>query len=358
MKIIHIVESFAGGVFDFVLDLSNGMPNHEHVIIYATREHTPEHFRQQFSTKTKFIHWGQATRELNPIQDYKAYKELIAIIKELSDIDVIHLHSSKAGFIGRAVANRLGLKKKVIYTPHGVSFLRQDVSSIKHKLFVYLEKIGAWLGGKVVACSSSEAEEFHKHNIDAQYINNGVECHVLEYSHLQKNKLRVGTIGRITYPKNPSLFNEIAESFMHNKQLEFVWIGGGGELEDDLTSPNIIKTGWLTRDGVNSALSQLDIYLSTSLWEGLPLSVLQAMCFEKPLLLSNCVGNRDLVQNGYNGVLFNTFDEAKQGLEKLLNDREKLKLYGKNSKQLLLNNFTIGKTVENYEKLYQSILYN
>lgn len=51
------------------------------------------------------------------------------------------------------------------------------------------------------------------------------------------------------------------------------------------------------------------IYLFTSLWEGLPVAVLQAMCYKKPLLY-NCVGTRDLVVNEYNGYLFETFDEA------------------------------------------------
>ena len=80
MNIIHIAESFAGGVYDFIQDLVLGMPNDMHTIIYATREHTPTDFKQAFSGKVSFIHWSQATREINPKQDFKAYRQLIELL--------------------------------------------------------------------------------------------------------------------------------------------------------------------------------------------------------------------------------------------------------------------------------------
>lgn len=362
MKIIHIAESFAGGVYDFIYDLVSGMPEHTYTIIYSEREHTPADFKNKFPDNIDFIHWNQASREINLSQDFKAYRQLVSILKYLpQEPDVIHLHSSKAGFLGRMAARRLGLYNKVIYTPHGVSFLRKDVSNLKHKLFVYLEKMGSLCGGNVVACSASEAEAFHAHNIKATYVNNGIKCATTQTDSNDNNgvtvnkKIRIGTIGRITYPKNPAMFNEIANQFKTDNSVEFVWIGGGGELEDELVSPNIVKTGWISRDEVNTELSQIDIYISTSLWEGLPLSVLQAMCFGKPLLLSSCVGNQDLVKNNYNGMLFNTTEEAKHGLTKMLGDTETLKVFGENSKKFLLENFTLAQTIANYEILYQNL---
>jgi glycosyltransferase involved in cell wall biosynthesis len=59
-------------------------------------------------------------------------------------------------------------------------------------------------------------------------------------------------------------------------------------------------TGWKCKESAIKYLHDADIYLSTSLWEGLPISVLQAMCYSKPLVLSDCTGNKDLiVDNGY-----------------------------------------------------------
>jgi glycosyltransferase involved in cell wall biosynthesis len=354
MKIVHIVESFAGGVYDFILDLVNSIPEEEYTIIYAEREHTPENFKIKFPKNVSFIQWTQVTREINPIQDFKAYIELIEYLKKIQT-DVIHLHSSKAGFLGRIAAYKMKLSSKVVYTPHGVSFLRKDVSPVKHRVFVWLEKTGSWFGGTTIACSKSEMEEFHRHNIPAQYINNGIACET-HYDHLNKNnRLKVGTIGRITYQKNPSTFNKIAKHFLNNKSIEFIWIGGGGELENQLSSPNIIKTGWLSREDVNIELSKIDIYLSTSLWEGLPLSVLQAMCLGKPLLLSNCIGNRNLVKENYNGILFNDISECLIALQDMMDHpKNRRKEMRSHSIEIVKKDFSIEQMIDKYKLLYKN----
>ncbi len=356
MNIVHIAESFAGGVYNFIQDLVHGMPDDTHIIIYGTREHTPVNFKQNFSGNVSFIHWSQATREINPKQDFRAYRQLIELLKPLiSDTDVIHLHSSKAGFLGRIAARQLKVSKNVIYTPHGVSFLRKDVSKIKHRIFVMLERTGAYFGGTTVACSKSEMEEFHQYNISATYINNGYKCQpsaTPKYSN--KDKLIVGTIGRISPPKNPFLFNEIASQFTDNKNISFLWIGDG-ELSDQLQSQNIVKTGWVTREEVDVHLKKIDIYLSTSLWEGLPLSVLQAMCAPKPLILSDCVGNRDLVIDGYNGFMFHNTNSAVSAIKDMINSKEKIIDYGMHSREFLMKSFTLEKMIESYHNLYQQI---
>jgi len=355
MKIVHIVESFASGVFDFLVDLTSGMHEHDFIIIHGEREDTPDNFEMYFPDGTQFITWKDATREINPKKDILAFIQIVNIIKPLNNVDVIHLHSSKAGFLGRVAARVLGLQKKVFYTPHGVSFLRGDVSFLKHKIFVYLEKIGAHLGGQVVACSRSESEAFHKYGIASNYINNGIKCdlslQVSKKAHYEK--ITIGTIGRITYPKNPKLFNEIAQSFITNKSIEFLWIGDG-ELKKELSARNITVTGWLSRDEVDQQLNQIDIFLSTSLWEGLPLSVLQAMCAAKPLILSNCVGNKDLVKQNFNGLLFDKKDEAIRALNKIIKNLDGLQLMGSHSLELVRKEFSIEQMIAEYLVLYRN----
>ncbi len=360
MKIIHIVESFAGGVFDFLVDLSNGMSNHEHIIIYAEREHTPKNFKDLFPDNTQFILWSNATREINPKKDFLALKELIMYLKDFKDADAIHLHSSKAGFLGRIASRVLGQQNSVLYTPHGVSFLRKDVSLFKHKVFVYLEKFGSWCGGKVIACSKSEANAFQIFSIHASYVNNGIKCINSSKSNkiINNEKIRIGTIGRITYQKNPKMFNKIAEHFSSNDNIEFVWIGGGGELEADLRTPNIIKTGWLSRDEVNIELSNIDIYLSTSLWEGLPLSVLQSMCAEKPLVLSDCVGNLDLVKKNYNGILFNDLNDGIAALYEMIDHPDKREEMGSHSLEIVQKEFSTKQMLDGYKLLYKGCTIN
>lgn len=357
MNIIHIAESFAGGVYDFVQDLVVGMPNDTHTIIYATREHTPVNFKESFTGNVSFIHWNQATREINPTQDFKAYRQLVTLLKPLlNDTDIIHLHSSKAGFIGRIAARQLKVSDKIVYTPHGVSFLRKDVSKMKHRIFVILEKTGAYFGGTTVACSKSEMEAFQHYNIPAIYINNGYKCQSSATSThaFGKDKLTIATIGRISPQKNPTLFNKIASQFTDNQNISFLWIGDG-ELSDTLQSENITTTGWISREEVDTYLNKIDIYLSTSLWEGLPLSVLQAMCAQKPLVLSDCVGNRDLVINEYNGFMFHDTTSAVSAINNIIESKENISNYGMHSREFLMKNFTLEKMIESYHKLYQKI---
>ena len=359
MKIVHVIESFAGGSFDFLIDLIKGMPDYHHVVLHGWRENTPAEFSSYFPKTVTFINWKSVSREINPIKDLKALKELLIVLNDHRNTNIIHLHSSKAGFLGRAAARYLGLSHKVIYTPHGVSFLRKDVSFLKHNIFVALERIGSKFGGKTIACSKSEMEMFHHYGLSASYIYNGIACEQDEFTHNlehgTKDKIRIGTVGRIKAPKNPSLFNKIALHFVNEPTIKFVWVGDG-ELKEQLTAPNIEITGWLTRNEVDTRLKNIDIYISTSLWEGLPLSVLQAMCSGKPLILSNCVGNKDLVGNGVNGRLFNDDEDAKNAIVELLENPSLIRVYGTASKDILMSKFMLDKTISEYRKLYSLLV--
>ncbi|MQJ98206.1 glycosyltransferase, partial [Escherichia coli] len=138
------------------------------------------------------------------------------------------------------------------------------------------------------------------------------------------------TCGRITEQKNPTLFNQIAAAFAQRQDVKFVWIGDGeNEQRALLTSTNIVVTGWYSKAEVESTVRAADLYLSTSLWEGLPFSVLEALSLGKCLLLSDCVGNRDLVKDGYNGFSFLTAEEAIGRIEWLMQNREAIRQMGR-----------------------------
>lgn len=354
MKIVHVMECFAGGTFNFLVDLTSELSNEEHIVIYGTnRENTPKNFKDLFNKNVKFIEWKTAQREMKPLKDIKALWELYTILKKIENIDIIHLHSSKAGFLGRIVSFLLGKSKKTIYTPHAISFLRLDVSSKKRKIFIWMEKFASFFGGKIVACSQSEKEAIEEQGIkNVTFINNGIKPLQIEKKENISNKITIISVGRLSIQKNPKLFNDVALEFIDNPDIQFIWCGDG-ELKSELTSPNIKCTGWIERKELESYLANADIYLSTSLWEGLPLSVLEAMSIGLPVVLSDCVGNRDLVED--NGVLYNNKIEA----IKIINDfRENNKLFifkGKKSKELFFKEFDLKNMSKKYYSLYRKI---
>lgn len=349
MKVLHIVECFGGGVYDFIKNLTDDMNEYEITILYGDRGGLRKNFKDDFNKNIKFVKWENAQREISLSKDIKALFELVKVLKK-EKYDVIHLHSSKAGFLGRVGTKLVGQSKNVIYTTHGISFLRQDISNSKLKLFILLEKIGEICGGQTIACSKSEAEFIKSKGIKCEYINNGIKIDEKFVKQPKKDDItRIINVGRITEQKNPKLFNEIAQKYIDNPKIKFIWVGEGEDREL-LSAQNIEITGWLSQEQVKERLKESDIYLSTSKWEGLPLAVLQAMNYELPLILSNCVGNIDLVEDGING---NTYTEINEGIAKI----NKIKLdQGKKSLILLKEKFRVEIMAENYKKYYERIV--
>lgn len=354
MKIVHVMECFAGGTFNFLVDLTNELSNEEHIVIYGTnRENTPKNFKDLFNKNVKFIKWKTAQREMKPLKDIKALWELYTILKKINGIDVIHLHSSKAGFLGRIVSFLLGKSSKTIYTPHAISFLRLDVSPNKRKIFIWMEKFASLFGGKIVACSQSEKEAIEEQGIkNVTFINNGIKPLQVEKKINTSDKITIISVGRLSIQKNPKLFNDIALEFINNSNVQFIWCGDG-ELKSELTSPNIECTGWIERKELENYLANADIYLSTSLWEGLPLSVLEAMSIGLPVVLSDCVGNRDLIEN--NGFLYNNKLEAVKLINSFKENSENLIFKGKKSKEIFFKKFELNVMGKLYCSLYKKI---
>lgn len=353
-QVIHVIECAAGGTLDVVADLANGLPEFRHCVVYGKRHDTPVDIAARFFPGVELVVWKNARRKVG-FHDVLALCELIRIFFLHRNAKVIHLHSSKAGFIGRVAAALCRMSDKVIFTSHGAAFLCSVVEPLKGKLFTFAERFSAKLGGRVIACSASERDEFLKRRIPAEFVCNGVQVFTAEKrASVSGNVLTVISAGRLVRQKNPQLFAKIAERFVGDSRVKFVWIGDG-DFPGALAN-NIHVTGWLTRTEVNTHLQAADIYLSTSLWEGMPLSVLQAMQAGLPLILSDCVGNRDLVRQFENGYLFCNITEAIIGIEELIRDRSIREKLGGNSKRIVLEQFGFENMFENYRRLYFEII--
>lgn len=356
MKIVHVVEPLDTGINTFIHELVFGMPECEHIIVHGVREDSRkiEEIKAEYENRVKFIRWKNVQREIKLIADTKAYFELSAVLKSL-DFDVLHLHSSKASVIGRVVAFFKGYKN-VIYTPNAVSFLRTDISKSKIGLYKRIERFAALrLPGKIVSSSKSEYEAYLSIDVKTKIIQNGVEIPVsLNESPSTKDRhFRVATCGKITIQKDPYFFNRIA-SFFVGRPIEFQWIGEG-EMRHALTSENIEITGWCSKEQVFEHLHDVDLYLSTSSWEGLSLAAIEAMAFGKPLLLSKCNGNIDLVINDINGYLFDSKEKAIERIEYLMSNADKLKELSDNSLNMYQRHYKNHRCAREYFNLYKAL---
>lgn len=357
--ILHLVESFAGGTASFIIHLTKNMPEHEHIVFHGKRAESDETLVQKrFPNYVKFESWKYVQREIKVWQDILALWVLIKFIKN-AKCDVIHLHSSKAGFLGR-VAGWILRKKMVFYTPNAAPFVREDISENKRKLYIFLEKIAANLSGTVVCCSDSELAVYKKYKIKAIRIFNGTDITFPAIIRkIPTQKLTIVTTGRLAMQKNPALFNQIAKAFESDESVEFIWVGDG-ELRALLTAKNIRITGWLPSADVQQLLKQADLYISTALWEGLPFAVLEAMNLSMPLLLSRSVGNVDLVEEGKNGFIFDEFNQAFEKINYINQHRNLLPIFSEYSRKMCEDNFDVIKISKQYNKIYynQSIISN
>jgi glycosyltransferase involved in cell wall biosynthesis len=335
LKVVHVVEAVAGGVHTYFKDLSFFFGDPEinatinTTIIYSghRKEVVSKKIKEEFSKGVSLIEVPMV-RDFSPIKDLKS---TIALAKELRKLnpDVIHLHSSKAGVLGRLACLLLFKKKKVFYTPHGYSFLRTDGSSWNKKTYWFIEKgFQKLFGGETIACGDTEYEISKKIG-KSSLVRNGINIEYVtaKITEYKNEVLTIGIAGRITFARNPKLFNAIALKF---PDYNFIWIGDG-ELRAEITAPNIRITGWfLDSDQVLKELNAVDIYIQTSLWEGLPIAVLEAMAMKKPVLATNIIGNKDVVRHNETGFLFKEIEELDIYIE-MLKDEKTRKLFGENA---------------------------
>ncbi len=358
MKIVHVAEAFAGGIVVLVKSLVENLPEDEHIIVHGERAHVTRFtdIRKQFArTNARFVRWQSAQRSISPVKDWAAFWELYRILKRLKkqhQIDAVHLHSSKSGFIGRIVCKLLKINN-VIYTPNGAPFL-VGTSKFSNFLYKQLERLGYGFGGQVVSCSPSEQVEYEKIGIRSITINNGIPFDRISGYDMEPSnkKFCIVTSGRIINQKNPALFNSIAQYFEELKQFQFIWIGDGPE-RGLLTSSNIKITGWLPGEEVARLISSASVYLSTANFEGLPYAVLEALALKKPVLLTDSVGNRDLVKSCLNGDLFKHHAEAIVKLLQYFNNASMLNIMGEYSAMHGKESFNVNHTFTRYKDLYE-----
>lgn len=359
LRIVHVVEALGGGVYTYFVNLTQvlaGRSDVELTVIFSDKrkEIDPKKISKDFHPETQLI-LLEMNRELNLKKDLRSCRELRKILMKINP-DVVHLHSSKAGVLGRIACSAIfSSKPKLYYTPHGYSFLRKDISSLQRKFFHVIEQFTySVFGGKTIACGDTEYQ-YAKKIGRATLIRNGIEFRKLQdfepVERPGKVKL-IATAGRITHARNPELFNSIA---LQNPEIKFLWIGDG-ELREQITAENIQVTGWYkNREKALEHLAKADVYLQTSSWEGLPIALLEAMALKKPILATNIIGNKDVVVPGRTGYLFNSQEEIKEFISNL-DDPEQRSTFGKNAAERCGLLFDSEKNFDQLLSLYEEEL--
>ncbi|HKU65852.1 MAG TPA: glycosyltransferase [Rhizomicrobium sp.] len=277
---------------------------HRVSLIFSPLRDPPENFRNDLDQRIALVPL-EVQRDIDLVSDYRACRRLATILREIRP-DVLHLHSSKAGAIGRIAARLVGVP--AIYSTHGMSYLRTDVGPATRALFYGLEWLLGLTGATTVACSASELRSMRFIPGTKMDIPNGIDLSILPspIPAPPHEGLDVLLCGRITAQKNPALACRIAA--LSPPSWRWTWLGGG-ELEDVVReSRRIAVTGWITRTQALARLQTGDVMVHTSSWEGMPIAILEAMAAGLPVVATDVVGNRDLIVTGETG--FTAGDET------------------------------------------------
>ncbi len=311
MKVMHVVESLGGGVLTSVLQIVNALParGFEVVLVFDRRPETPAELAALVDPAVRLVPLPMATA-ISPRRDLPALGRLYRLMRRERP-DVVHLHSSKAGALGRVAARFAGVPR-VFYSPRGFAFLREDVSAARRGLYRFAERAAARFGGTVVACSQSELELARTVTGRATVIPNAIDLGPIDRALAERTteggedgRVTVAISGRVAPQRAPGLFAAVARTVEAQRPgaARFLWIGGG-EAAPELALAGVEVTGWLDRDRALALLAaSVDIYLHSSRWEGLPLAVLEAMALGKPVVATDVTGNRDAVKDGETGFL-------------------------------------------------------
>lgn len=270
--------------------------------------------------------------------------------------DVVHLHSSKMGALGRIAFN----SSKIVYTVHGFDSIRKAF----HR-FLVVEKMLKNRAYKIVGVSQYDVESMKEVGIykNVERIYNGVIDHWVsgkekndsianQLDDLKQNYSRVVMcISRISKQKKFDLFLDIARQM---PQYAFVWIGNKEEISG--LPQNVYCLG--ESHDACSYLKYADVFALPSNYEGLPMSLLEALAFGVPVVAS-AVGGITEVLDGKNGfAVTNTVDVFKEKIDFILSDEGTQKNMSIAARESYLANFTIEKMVGGYRNIFNAIYAN
>lgn len=341
-----------GGVFTYIVDLVNELVSEYDVYIaYGMRPQTPTDYKNYFDDRIHLIEVKNFERTIDLTKDFKSFCEIKKIARSINP-DIIHLHSSKAGAIGRFAFD--GKKIPVFYTPHGYSFLMKNYNPVKRIIFKMIEAVCAKRKCITISCGKGEHEETLKLTKQAVYVNNAVNLSelqkIINQVEVRQHIFTVFTLGRICFQKNPELFNKIAESM---PTVKFLWIGDG-EQRYSLRASNIEITGWVDRKEAVELSMNADAFILTSLWEGLPISLLEAMYMKKPCVVNNVIGNNDVIHNKENGYVCDCVDDFVKGIREI--QEKKAPIYIDKAYEDVYELYDIKFQAKSYSEIYKKYL--
>ncbi|MCP8967852.1 glycosyltransferase [Ectobacillus ponti] len=371
MKIVYICEAMGGGVRRHLLDLLNHIDLSEYnVSVIYGGERVDRVFAQSIAQlEQKGIHLFQVNemgREISLTADIKAFLKVISLLAKIKPA-IVHCHSSKAGGIGRIAARLIGVRK-VFYTPHAYIFQDPNLSLRKGLAFRLVERVLGYITTRTVHVSKGEESVALQEKVISKdksvVIYNGIEDAADgQHQHCREDDtFTIGTVARMDYQKNPWESIKIIEALLQvHRNIKYVYVGDGpflSEISQYVKEKNLTEKIHVMgfKDNPSEYLDKFDVFLSTSLYEGMPYALIEALSKGVPIIASKVTGNDEVIQDTFNGYLYELghINEAIDLFHGLIRNQEIVEQLSINSYKAFKEKFTIGKMVQAHQTLYSS----
>lgn len=370
-KILYIItKSDVGGAQKYVNDLANNLDKNrfEAKVIYGGRD------IKWLSNET----WPWALF----LNDWLAVLEIKKLL-EREQPDVMHLNSSKAGVIGALAARLAKGNPRVVFTAHGWVFNPTNaISWPVRRFYILLHKFAALSQDKIICVSE------YDYNLALQYkiapkeklitIHNGIGQNlkflskekareeILKKLEVINNKLQaekpwVGSIGRLVKEKNYETFIQAAARMKKQKDGSpvFVLIGEGPELEKLKVKSENLKVSdkffFISPSGDDARyLKAFDVFVMSSIKEGLPYILLEAMAAGLPIVVTEAGGIPEMIKNHENGLMVaqKNPEQLAAAIQGILENKSVAKELAEQARKAVEEKFSLEKMITETAEIY------
>ena len=285
------------------------------------------------------------TRNIDPFFDALVFLKLLFFMRN-HRFDIVHTHSPKASILGRWAAYFAGVRN-IIYTVHGWAF-HKFMNPFLYSFYLFMEKVTAKITKTIIVVSNADLNKGIKNRVALRHkfslIHYGIDIDKFKNIWAERHNRKMSTrrvdkrVGKYTVLTISSLkpqkgimrFLDVARILLDEvPDLEFI-IAGGGPLKDRVEreikrrglSKNVFLYGWV--NDVPELLKKADIFVLTSLWEGLPVALIEAVVAGLPFIVTNTGGVLDITRSYQGGIVVNSFDPQaiKKACLKILKNRQ------------------------------------
>ena len=358
-KILHVAETIKGGVATVIRTISASPEDDaaNYQLVYLVPEDQAKELHgiapQQVRT------FPRSGRNVPSLLRF-AWRLSQVLLKEKPD--VVHLHSTFSGVIGRVVCVLLRpwRKPKIVYCPHAFSFLMES-SPTKQKVYAWIERVLQKVTDVIICVSQYELDKAARFGIDRKrmkLIYNGIPHKDDAPKSAGAEPIHLLFVGRLDYQKG---FDVLLKAYakVNRNDLKLTVVGSAVN-EDSVECPpmdSVEYLPWVTPSEVQALYQKADALIVPSRWEGFAMVPLEGMAMGLPVIASNCTSLPELVTNEVSGYVFPSGDH--QALADVLTIIQKPRLLdlGNEGRSIVRERFSAALMIRQTYDLYHAPTY-